>query len=409
MRITTLPSRADACARACAIALGFSIPISVAVDNILLALLLLSWLASGGFREKFAVVRANPVALAALLLFGLLTLGLVYGIRNPGDGLRYWGKYSDLLFVPLFVTLFRTNQMREDGLRALGGALILSLIVSFIAHTGLLFDNPLVPPNSTDAPVGFKYSITHSLLMVLGAFIFVLIARHTTSRATRAALIGLALIAACNVLFIVFSRTGYVLLAALILYFFITQFRWRGLIVAATLGVLMFGGAYYGSDMFQQRTNRAVSEMRDWTPDSPSTSSIGMRMEFYRSSLNIVREHPLFGAGTGSFPAAYAATVAGKHMEETANPHNEYLLIAIQIGLVGVACLVGLFSLQWRLAARLDPVYRDLARGLVLVFAIGCMFNSLLLDHTEGLLFAWASGLLFAGLPPSAKIAERPA
>ena len=130
-------------------------------------------------------------------------------------------------------------------------------------------------------------------------------------------------------------------------------------------------------------------------------------MEFYRSSVNIIREHPLFGAGTGSFPAVYAATVAGKHMEDTVNPHNEYLLIAIQIGLVGLASLIGLFSLQWRLAARLEPLYRDLARGLVLVFVIGCLFNSLLLDHTEGLLFAWATGLLFAGLPSSAKVAER--
>ena len=409
MRIETLPSRADACARAFAIALGFSIPISVALDNILLVLLLVSWLASGGFREKFAAIKANPVALAALLLFGLLTLGLVYGTRNAGDSLRYWGKYGDLLFVPLFVTLFRSKQMREDGLRALGGALILSLIVSFIAHTGLLFGNSLVPPNSADAPVGFKYSITHSVLMAFGAFAFVLVARYTASRAARVALIGLALIAACNVLFIVFSRTGYVVLAALMLYFFVTQFRWRGLIAGTTLGVILFGGAYYGSDMFQQRTNLAVSEMRDWRPDSPATSSIGMRMEFYRSSMSIILEHPLFGAGTGSFPAVYAATVAGKHMEDTVNPHNEYLLIAIQIGLVGLASLIGLFSIQWRLAARLEPLYRDLARGLVLVFVIGCLFNSLLLDHTEGLLFAWATGLLFAGLPPFAKTVERAA
>ena len=32
-----------------------------------------------------------------------------------------------------------------------------------------------------------------------------------------------------NVLFIVYSRTGYLILAALLLYFFVAQFRWRGL------------------------------------------------------------------------------------------------------------------------------------------------------------------------------------
>jgi len=34
----------------------------------------------------------------------------------------------------------------------------------------------------------------------------------------------------------------------------------------------------------------------------------------------------------------------------------------------------------------------------VLTIAIGCLFNSLLLDHTEGLLFAWLTALLHAGL-----------
>jgi hypothetical protein len=34
----------------------------------------------------------------------------------------------------------------------------------------------------------------------------------------------------------------------------------------------------------------------------------------------------------------------------------------------------------------------------MLTIAVGCLFNSLLLDHTEGLLYAWLTGLLFAGL-----------
>jgi hypothetical protein len=29
---------------------------------------------------------------------------------------------------------------------------------------------------------------------------------------------------------------------------------------------------------------------------------------------------------------------------------------------------------------------------------IGCMLNSLLLDHTEGLFYAWLTGVLYGGL-----------
>ena len=86
-------------------------------------------------------------------------------------------------------------------------------------------------------------------------------------------------------------------------------------------------------------------------------------------------------------------------MTATANPHDEYLNIAIQLGIVGLAAMLYLFHCEWRLAATLPrPDERCLARALVITFAIGCAFNSMLMDHTEGLFFAWASGLLFAQL-----------
>jgi len=396
MRYQSIAASADTAGRWGVIALGLSIPISVALDNVLLAAIAITWLAAGDFRHKLSTIRINPVAIAALALFGLLTLGLAYGTRNAGDGLNYLGKYGDLLFVPVFLTLFQDQRARERGLLAFGIAIALTLVVSYLAYMNLLADNSLLP-GTRSYPVGFKSSITQSLLVSYAAFLFTLLARQETRRAWRIACVALALIAAHNVLFTVSSRTGYLVLAVLLLYFFAVTFRWRGVAIAFAVGTVLFCAAYAGSDTFYQRVNDAISEMSDWHPGKPSDTSIGLRMEFYRGSLQIIREHPLFGAGTGSFPAAYAATVNGTQMAETTNPHNEYLLIASQIGLIGLACLLYLFYRQWRLAGRLaQPLYRDLARGLVLMFVIGCLFNSLLLDHAEGLLFAWLSALVFA-------------
>ncbi len=93
----------------------------------------------------------------------------------------------------------------------------------------------------------------------------------------------------------------------------------------------------------------------------------------------------------------------GTGKTETRNPHNEFLLITVQIGIAGLAALLWLFWLQWRLAPRLaSPLECHLARGLVLTMIIGCMLNSMLLDHTEGLLYAWLTGLLYAGLKSEA-------
>ena len=58
-----------------------------------------------------------------------------------------------------------------------------------------------------------------------------------------------------------------------------------------------------------------------------------------------------------------------------------------------------MFWMQWRTAKYLNtPMEQSLARGLVLTMVAGCMVNSLLLDHTEGLFYAWLSGLLYGGL-----------
>jgi hypothetical protein len=47
----------------------------------------------------------------------------------------------------------------------------------------------------------------------------------------------------------------------------------------------------------------------------------------------------------------------------------------------------------------LPPLEGSIARGLVIMFGLGCLVNSMLIDHTEGLLFAWLTGVLYGGLP----------
>ena len=61
-----------------------------------------------------------------------------------------------------------------------------------------------------------------------------------------------------------------------------------------------------------------------------------------------------------------------------------------------------LFALVWRHTRALPTALeRDLARGVVVTFGVGCLFNSLLMDHVEGLFFAWSVGVLFGGYDPA--------
>jgi O-antigen ligase len=388
----------DRVARWATIALGFSIPISVALDNFLLAVVAAGWVAGGMYREKLAMVRGNPVILAAIGLFALLAIGTTYGERNPGDTVTFLGKYLDLAFIPVFAFLLRDAATRRLALRAFAASLTVVLTLSYLIKAGLLPAGRLLQGTPAN-PVVFRLHITHNILMAYGAFLFTMLAVYAAARAERIAWGTLALLAAFNVLFMVQGRTGYVVLAALIPLYLYGRMRWRGLVLSVPLLAALFATAYFGSSGFRDRIDIAVTEARGWERTPKMGNSIGLRLEFTRTTLAIIGEHPVLGVGTGGFPKAYADKVQDTASLPARNPHNEYLHIAAQIGLGGLAVMLYLFWKQWRLARRLEsPIEANLARGLVLTVAVGSLFTSLLLDHTEGLFYAWFTGLLFAGL-----------
>ncbi len=399
MSYARIATKADAAATHAAVALGFSVPISVALDNVLLAFVLLGWLLGARYREKFTVIFRNPVALLALALFALLAIGTLYGSAEPKEAWRYLNKHTDLIYLALLIPLFGEAKMRERALYGFMLAMILSLAWSYVIALGWAPESWLDGRAPGEA-AAFKHRITHNLLMAFAAFLFALQARGSVSPRVRAAFILLALLAVYNVVFMVGGRSGYVVLAALLAYFFFDWLRWKGLVAFALAGLLVGVAAFYVSEEFRTRVVQGMEGYNAWDAGVTEANSVGIRMDFYRNTLHIIEEQPLTGVGTGGFERAYSAHVAGTAMLPTSNPHNQYLLVTAQVGVGGLVLLLALFATQWHLSARLPNEWeRHVARGLLLTIMLGSLFNSLLLDHSEGLLYGWASGVLFAGLP----------
>jgi len=392
-------SRTEAVARHAAAFLGFAIPISVALDNTLLALIAVLWFAAGNLKTRIVELLSNRIALSAVALFVMLAAGLLYGSRDPGDGLRYFGKYWDLLFIPLLITLFRDARVRELALRWFCAAMVLTFVVAELRLLGLLVDNPILPRGLGFTGGAFKLSITHGLLSAYATFLFVLLAREQKGWPLKLLYAALALVAVKNAAFIAISRTAYLVLAALAIYLAYAWHGRRGLVAAGLLLAVLAVAGYGLSPSFRERVDTIVTDAGQQHSQWPSRESVTYRLDWYRHSLAIVRDHPILGAGTGSFPHEYAKRAQAAGSPPTVNPHNEYLLIAVQTGLIGLALMLNLFWQQLRYAGQLaSPTETHLARGLVITMAVGCLFNSFLLDHTEGLMFAWFTGLLFGGL-----------
>jgi O-antigen ligase len=396
-----------------AIALAFSIPVSTALDNVLMAALLVAVLASNA-RAVMHTVRHNPAARAGVLLFALLAAGMFYGAAPLRIGVDMLGKYVDLAMLPIMLIALRDGVTRKRAMLAFLAAM------SATAFLSLLVGLHVIPVAkwmwwgiTPDNPAIFRSSITQNILMAYAVYLLGLRARNATELAKRWTNAAFALFLGTVVLFLVPGRTGYIILFALLGLFCWNEvlrrlqargkrLDWRVPAAAALLVPIVALGVYHAVPRLHERIDMGVAEFRDWQPNVHKETSIGERMEFYYNTFSIVERHPLMGVGTGGFESAYAEQIRGKDQMLTPNPHNEYLLMFVQLGFLGLVLLLYLYVTQWRCAARLPTPYeQQAARGLVLTFAIGCLFNSLLLDHTEGIFFAFMSALWFSNLSAS--------
>lgn len=381
-------------------ALGFTIPIWVMADSILVGLLVVCWAACGEWREKARRVAANPVAMSAVLLFAWLLLGALWGEGDLDERAMWVKKYANLLFIPLLISIAVDDGERHRALLALAVSLAITLFLSIILSAGLFSPKAGLTCDSYN-PCVFKKHTTHNLLMGFGALLFGVLAWKSSQRWARWAWGGASCLAASNVLLMVQGRTGYVVLAGLAIVAFHSYLGWRGILAAVIAFSLILSTAYHLSTAFHDRIDLVVTGVTRWNPQMATYDGVTERMEFFYYTFEIIQDHPLVGVGTGGFAKAYAVRVQDLGLPVPAHPHNQYLLVMVQVGVVGICLLLWLFAQQWRSAFLTgDAAYGLLARGVVVTIAIGCLFQPALVDHTEKLFYCLFSGLLFSGTSP---------
>jgi O-antigen ligase len=369
--------------------LGLALPSSTALTNIMVplcGLLGLYW-ARGNVVDFF---RNNPFAFLPLLLWLALALGAVF---SPApEAWAYFAKYKKLLFIPL-LALFFLNGPEKTMQYAIGGFLL--------GNLGILLLSTLVW--STGQQVWFgvvlraasqisKNAIAQSFLMAFAGVVWLAIGIRYRQW------VGflLAVASFAGVYLMSPQRTGHLAGLVLLMTFgwMYLQRRWRyGFLALLSFGVL---GIALTNNPMQQRAQLGVTEVIACqaalnTPqqDQACFTSMGIRSIFYITALKQIAEYPLLGKGTGAIKTQIGRV-------EMSNPHNEYLLQGMQLGLLGVILYLALLASAFKMALGLPRVWAAVAVGVTLSYAVCSLFNSLLMDISEGNTFSVFFALLLA-------------
>ena len=148
-------------------------------------------------------------------------------------------------------------------------------------------------------------------------------------------------------------------------------------------------------------------------PGSKHTLSTDVRLDLWQRSLQSIAESPLVGTGVGSWNREFkrqeenhaAEMPINRASAEHHNPHQEYLLWGVEMGLPGILLLCALFVALYRDSQKLAAPERRALQSVLLALLVACLFNCALHDAMIGDFFCITLGLLLAlGLP----VAVRP-
>ncbi len=386
MNTSKLTSRIESVGLYSLIASCFFIPFSSSLMGATTILALICWIASGKIRELPKLLLTNKLALLSTALFLLLIAGVFYSPAETGDALSALKKYRELILFVMTLSYLRKNASKAELTEKvfLAGSILL-LSISYSMYFGL------IPTEK----FGYStvYHITHSFFMALLAFWA--LQKAIVSPKVRIFWCFIFIATCTNLFYIAPGRTGMFVFVALALLTIFQHLSLKKSLVGLLICGAVIGATFASSENFSTRFHEAVGEIQNYQPGS-SRTSLGMRFDWWHNCITLIKEKPLLGHGTGSFEIEQKRLIEGTKTMKSDNPHNEYLFIGVQVGLVGVVLYLTLLGGLFGASFKKKRPYNFLLQGVVVAMFCGCLMNSFLFDSHQGHFFAIISAILIS-------------
>ena len=366
----------------------FSVPINKPATNIFIFLALVCSLLGARAVERWRLAIRQPVVIGALVWLAVLGLSALYA--PPGEEQWKALRAGVALLYPLIVaSLLETPQWRTRGMQAFGLAASLILLVSWCQFIGLLPERAEAAHNPAFLYTVFKDYTQQGIEFLVLAAMAASFAQAASERKPKILLWALAAAAIIDVVFLLQSRTSYLIVAPLLAFWAWRlaggpQAGWRRIALGALL-LAACGAVAVMTPRVQQRLLQAKEDVSNYS-DKRQATSMGIRMELWKRTLPIIASAPLLGHGLGQWRSEYQAEVKDfPNYDEfrMGHPHQEALLILSEQGIVGLAVFVALLILLARYIRRLPAPQRSFYASLLLIYVTASLANCIWADFSH--------------------------
>jgi O-antigen ligase len=378
-----------------AVAVAVLLPWSTSATLIAAALWLLA-LAPTLDISDLRLARQWSAAILPIALVVLAALGMLWADAPWSERLQGLSGLYRLLIIPLLMIQFSRS---DRGRWVLGGFLVSCAGLLLMSWLVLVWPSlAMKKPFEYEPGVPVRDRLAQSAEFVICIFALTHVAIESWIRKRRViaslCCIG-AVLFGLNLAFVSTSRTALAVLPLLFVVMGAQRFGWRGAAAATAAVAVLAVGGWSGSPYLRERVASVLEEVKQ-AVTGPNTTSIGFRVEFWDTALELIVRAPVIGHGTGSIPSLFRRAADEGAIDRafiTDNPHNQTLLIALQLGVVGVAVLWAMWVAHFMLFVH-HGLPSWIGLGVVIQNIVSSLANSHLTDFAPGWLYVIGVGVL---------------
>ena len=377
----------------CFAAISVALPIGIVSTAKLLLLLCAVTVMAGGLLRRNDRLSSPTGATTPMILLALAAMAAssAWTTGSSDEALSAIVKHGKLMLIPAFLCLVRTRREALTALACFVGAQVFLLLSTWLLVLGLPLPwakNPVVNGSYAIFSTYLDQSIMTAVLAAMCWHLKACAPARHRALFTKLALAVCTLALAC-VFFIFQGRTGHVVAIALVALALLWEMpkRYRIGVVAIPLALVALLAFTTGNGTHGLTEIGKGIETFNQSRDI-SASSSAIRLNLWHRSLQSISENPVWGSGVGSWGRelnrAEALYAPATFVRITANPHQEYLLWGIELGVPGILLLLGVLAALYRDSLRLEVPARRALQSALAALALACLFNCALYDALIG-------------------------
>ncbi|MSN96547.1 O-antigen ligase family protein [Campylobacter sp. FMV-PI01] len=382
---------------------AFTMPISRVMISFFIIAFPLVWIIEGDFKRKWQEIKESNFLTIFMLFYIIILISAIFFSDNSKVAFKFSRLY--LYWLSIFVL---ATSIKKEWINSILSAFLFGMLISeFIAY-GVFFEIWQWKHDAQNTLSPFMLHIDYSVFL---AFTSILLFTRILSKfysLKQKFFMLLFFISTTGNLFLQTGRTGQVayIVAIIVMFFLHYKFRIKAILLATVSIIIIYSLSFNFSNNFQKRVNDTINEIKIIKNGNLNTSW-GTRMAFFITTYEILKQNPIFGIGLGDFEEETAKILKMekfsnydsylKNFMSSNHYHNQFLMISVQMGLIGLFFCITLYFLGFKMAIQTkDRELRDIFILFMVIYTVGSFADPLWNKQFTQIIWVFIISLMMA-------------